>query len=80
MCMHSAAPKLHQPGLYRTTEVLSNLPHFAVWVVVTSKTSSKISIKPSCVAWKEWVQNFNYNPNIFAKFHLCGTAVTRFYI
>ena len=25
-----------------------------------------------CVAWKEWTQNSNYNPNIFLKSHLCG--------
>ena len=31
-------PNLRQPRLYRTNEVLSNLPCFALWVVGTTQT------------------------------------------
>ena len=66
-------PNLHQSVLYHTNEVLPNLSYFAVWVVATAQTSSTINIRSTCVAWKEWTKNSNYNPNIFfAKFHLYG--------
>ena len=65
-------PNLHQPGLYCTND----------WGLVESatlcslgcshQTSSKISIRSTCVAWKEWTQISNYNLNIFVNFNLCG--------
>ena len=36
-------------------------------VVATTPTSEKIYISPMGVAWKEWTQKFNYNPNDFGK-------------
>ena len=36
-------------------------------VVATTPTSQKIIISPMGVAWKEWTQKFNYNPNNFGK-------------
>ena len=41
MCMHNSTcttPNIHQPGLYCTNEVLSNMSYFAVWVVATTQT------------------------------------------
>ena len=64
-------PNLNQPGLYHFNEVLSNLSYFAVWIVAATRTSSKINIRSTCVAWKEWTQNVT-KPTFFAKFHLCG--------
>ena len=77
-------PNLHQSVLYHTNEVLPNLSYFAVWVVATAQTSSTINIRSTCVAWKEWTKNSNYNPNIFLPSSIfmggTGTTVIRLYM
>ena len=51
----------HQRGFVKSVIVCS------VCIVATTQTSSKINIRSTCVAWKEWTQNSNYNSNISCK-------------
>ena len=77
-------PNLHQPVLYHTSEVLPNLPHFAVWVVATMQTSSAINIRSTCVAWKKWTKNSKYTLTFFLSSSISmggtGTTIMRLYM